>query len=343
MATPLRVQMFKESFTYQDIGLVPKELSDLETRDEASLDMEFCGDKLRLPIISAPMKTVTRGDMAKTLYLSRAAAVVARSNLEDDVDIVSPYRSNSVFLSIGLKDYEEAVDLALVTGIKRFCVDVANGFNKNIANVITYIKSKPNTYVIAGNVASVEGYEYLSRMHVNAVRVGIGNGAMCSTSIATGIGVGQASLIRELADFKTSGRYLSDYPRADIIADGGIKEPGDVCKAIALGADIVMIGTMLAGTDEAPGDIIEHSGRKFKLHAGEASKHTKGNSRYVEGVSTLVPYKGSVRLILKQLEDGLKSSMSYMGCRTLEEFRHLPSDCFVRLSNSARIERQPQI
>lgn len=157
----------------------------------------------------------------------------------------------------------------------------------------------------------------------------------CSTSLATGIGIGQASLIREIAEFKMN----VNMPCPEIIADGGIKTAADIVKAIALGADVVMIGNLFAGTDEAPGSILIHEGKKYKHFAGQASMHVKGSNTFVEGADILVPYKKSVKDVWKALEDGIRSGMAYMNCKTIEELKYLPDECFVLLGDAAKAER----
>ncbi len=333
-----------ETLTYDDIALVPRLLSKISSRDEVSIDTTFMGLELESPILSAPMKTVTGPYMAQTLGLLGCLGVMARtSSHEQDVINFKNCNKSGVepVVSVGLKGITEQITSYMEAGASRFCIDVANGFNENVAEVIQYIRNEipggDNLWLMAGNVGSVQGYEYLAQLDIDAVRVGIGNGSLCSTSIATGIGMGQVSLLREIT---LRRRQLIGKSPA-VIADGGIKEPGHVAKAIALGADVVMIGTLFAGCAESPGEVVEKDGLKFKTHAGEASKHSKGNNRYVEGVSTLVPLKGSVGDILKELDDGLKSSMAYMGCRTIKEFNNLPDDCFVKLSSNARAERLP--
>lgn len=156
----------------------------------------------------------------------------------------------------------------------------------------------------------------------------------CSTSLATGIGVGQASLVREIADY-----YHNSKSTAQIIADGGIREVGDIAKGIALGAHTVMVGSFFAGTDETPGEVVNGEKEFF----GEASEAAKNHEKFVEGIVTKVSVKGSVKRILDQIGDGLASCISYMGYSRLKDLRYLGDDCFVRLTENARLERTPHI
>jgi IMP dehydrogenase len=211
-------------------------------------------------------------------------------------------------------------------------IDTANGFHTAVRDTILRLqKEDPLLNIIAGNVGSVEGFKFLADLGVYAVRVGVGNGSVCSTSIATGIGSGNASLIRDIAN--------SRHSETLIIADGGMKTSGDVAKALALGADLVMTGRMFAGCKESPGPVLKFRGELYKSYAGQASHAVKKSDKYIEGDDTLVPYCGTVQEVWSRLEDGIRSCMSYMNCKTIKELVYLPDENFRILSVAAKTER----
>jgi IMP dehydrogenase len=170
----------------------------------------------------------------------------------------------------------------------------------------------------------------------DAVRVGIGSGSVCSTSIQTGIGIGQVSSLLNVLFYRNDLKL-----KIRVIADGGIKSAGDISKAIALGADTVMLGRMLAGTKETPGEVIKYSGQLWKKYRGSASFGVKMRNEFIEGEETMVGYKGTVQHVIDSISDGLRSSMSYMNCFTIEELQKI--DTFAILSNSSYLERLPKI
>jgi IMP dehydrogenase/GMP reductase len=324
----------KQTYTYSDIGLVPTELSTIRSRDDVDPSTYFLGHDLTLPIIAAPMNTVVGQDMADKLVELGGV----------------PCLPHGVVHSEGICSF--SVKYTVNKGVhwgnsgKTICIDVANGFSEQVGFCIAKLKAaNPSLRIITGNVASVEGYEFLAKAGADAVRCGIGGGHMCSTSIKTGVGVGQASLIRDITKARVSLAYESGSPESRwprIIADGGIKTPGCVAKAIALGADVVMVGTLFGGCEESPGPVIKYNGKLYKQMAGQASFAVKRSTKYVEGDDTLVPYSGKLEKTWSKLEDGIRSAMSYMNCRTLEELRHLPDENFCLLSPSAKSERQVQ-
>jgi IMP dehydrogenase len=171
-------------------------------------------------------------------------------------------------------------------------------------------------YLVAGNVGSSETFKWLEEQGVDAIRVGIAGGNVCETRSETGVFAPAISAIFDAAKVRKS---------AKIIADGGIRTPSDFCKALASGADLVMAGSIFAGTDESPGKVILVDGKKFKILRGSASYSTQESVGkepiYVEGDETLVPYRGSVKKVIDRFKNGLLSSMSYCNARTLEEYR----------------------
>lgn len=223
------------------------------------------------------------------------------------------------FISVGLEEKDFVKD-AYQYGARLYTLDVANGFNRSVEPMIKYIKDLEDTYIIAGNVASREGFKYLTELGVDVIRVGIGTGSMCTTSIMTGIGQGTVSALLECVEER---KTLSN--KSLVIADGGITNAGDVAKALAAGADLVMVGRLLAGTKEAAGNILKYNGKLYKPYRGSASfavqKQSGKNPYYVEGDETIVEYKGSVQNIFDQLEAGLRSAFSYMAAVDCESFR----------------------
>jgi len=325
--------MFKQSYTYQDIGLVPTSLSTLKSRDDADTLSNFLDIAIELPLIVAPMRRVVSLALTKAIYnLTGVVILPHHEDFDEDKRIIR--EAKLVIPSIPVKGYQSRLRWISDIGLGTVCINTANGHHENLRPVMK-MANELGMRVIAGNVGSVEGFKYLADLGVRAIRVGIGPGAGCTTSIATGIGMGQASLIREIAKSKHAWDTA-------IIADGGIKTPGDMVKAIALGADFVMAGFIFAGSEESPGQVIKFNNKKYKQYAGEASFAVKRSKKYVEGDETLVPYSGPVANTWHRFEDGLRSAMAYMNARTLDELRLLPDENFRLLSHSAKEERRAQ-
>ena len=309
---------FKNALSFDDVLLVPKK-SDIQSREEVDLTVELKDDRLTLPIVSSPMDTVTETDMAATMALYGGLGIVHRYNtIEEQCNLVSMggwKKGAAIGVSSDLLERSRALWDA---GVKIFCVDVAHGHHSLMERGIKTLKDSfgEEATIIAGNVATAQGYFDLSQWGADAIRVGIGGGSICSTRIQTGHGVPTFQSICDCA--------MVDGP--PIIADGGIKNSGDIVKALAAGADVVMLGSLLAGTTESPGDVFSGSGdKKYKVYRGMASVEAqvawRGEARSLEGISTTIPYKGSVKTILDSLRQNIKSGLSYTGVRTIRELQ----------------------
>lgn len=334
------------SLTYDDISLLPNQISSVAHRSDCDTSADFLGVRLDVPVIASPMNTVCGGKMMKTMSDLKCLGIIHRFNSIDEqiseinsnVPSDSQYKGAAVGIN-GETDKERLTKLA-DSGTKIICIDIANGGSSGIEKFLNLSAGVIKQYdikIIAGNVASYEATKYLIDLKVDAIRVGIGNGAMCSTSIKSGIGIGQVdAIIRAL---KAKEDLKSDIK---IIADGGINTPGAMCKAIALGCDAVMFGRVLAGSEEAPGDVLKYNNQRWKKYCGSASFAVKQDKKnYIEGEESLVPYKGSVTKIIQEYKEGLQSSMSYLNSVSLDEYK--AKSTFVILSGSAFNERKPQI
>jgi IMP dehydrogenase len=252
--------------------------------------------------------------------------------------------------AVGVKgDFMERTESLLEAGADVIVVDIAHGHSENAVNTIRHIKKAfPDSELIAGNVATAPGAEDLIKAGVDAVKVGVGSGSICITRVVTGSGVPQLTAVLDCA--KVGQKH--DVP---IISDGGIRTSGDVTKALAAGASTVMVGSILGGTDESPGSFLTKNGKRFKIYRGMASFYASlgrkskeyGNisieddlNDYVaEGVEAMVPYKGSVTDILKQLTGGVRSGLSYCGAHTIKQMQENAE--FIKMSNAGFVESQP--
>ncbi|MBT8378713.1 MAG: guanosine monophosphate reductase [Ignavibacteria bacterium] len=326
---------YQQSLTYNDISLIPTEVSRIKTRKEVNTDTEFLGNKLALPLLSSPMESITGIEMAKELSSLGCLGIVNRfdSSLKEiisDKKNVDDIIAVSVALNSDIATIEELADTGSL-----ICIDTANANNMEVLKKTEQIKSKFNVKVIVGNIAHGASLNQLVDVGADAVRVGIGSGSVCTTSIQTGLGIGQVSSLLNVY-------FAREEKKLDIkiIADGGIKGAGDIAKAIAVGADAVMVGRLLAGARETPGEVIRYNDQLWKKYRGSASFGVKMRNEFIEGEETMVPYKGVVKNVINAISDGLKSSMSYMNCFNLQELRN--ADTFAVLSNYSYLERLPK-
>jgi len=252
--------------------------------------------------------------------------------------------------AVGVKgDFMDRTESLLEAGADVIVVDIAHGHSENAVNTVHHIKKAfPNSELIAGNVATASGAEDLIKAGVDAVKVGVGSGSICITRIVTGSGVPQLTAVLDCA--KVGKKH--DVP---IISDGGIRTSGDITKALAAGSSSVMVGSILGGTDESPGSFMTRNGKRFKIYRGMASfyaslgRTSKENGKvsfeddlndYVaEGVEAMVPYKGTVTDILKQLTGGIRSGLSYCGAHTIKQMQENAE--FIKMSHAGYAESQP--
>jgi len=252
--------------------------------------------------------------------------------------------------AVGVKgDFLERSESLLEAGADTLVVDIAHGHSENAISTVRHIKKAfPDCELIAGNIATAQGAEDLMKAGVDAVKVGVGSGSICITRVITGSGVPQLTAVMDCAKI---GR---DYG-IPIISDGGTRTSGDATKALAAGASTVMVGSMLGGTDESPGTVFTKNGKRFKVYRGMASlaasigrksKETGStsfdddlNDYVAEGVEAMVPYKGTVVDILKQLTGGVRSGLSYCGAHTIPQMQTNAE--FIKMSRAGFAESQP--
>ena len=310
--------------SYDDVLLKPQ-YSDITSRSEIDLTIDLGKTlQLEIPILASPMDTISEVDMAVALDKTGGSAVIHRYNSIDvQAEIITnsvKKLRNNVGAAVGISgDYLERATAAFNAGATFICVDVAHGHHAMMKTALERLRVMlgDDYHIMAGNVATLEGINDLADWGADSVRCNIGGGSICSTRIQTGHGLPGLQTIFECA--KTDRDVA-------IIADGGIKNSGDMVKALAAGADAVMVGSLLSGTDEAPGKVLTaQDGSKWKSYRGMASKEAqidwKGKYSSFEGVTSRVPYRGSVVSILEDLERGIRSGLSYSGARTLAELQ----------------------
>jgi len=329
----------KESLSFDDVLLEPK-YSDIRSRNEVDIGNHLSETAyLDLPVISSPMDTVTEDEMSWTMYDEGGLGVVHRYNtIEEQVALVKK-RKGFLAAAIGVTgEYEERACALFDAGIHYLCLDVAHGHHVLVKNALKTLRELfgDTVHLMAGNVATLEAFNDLADWGANSIRVGIGGGSICSTRINTGHGV---PTFQSIHDCSYSDRD------AKIIADGGIKNSGDIVKALAAGADFVMLGSMLAGTDESPGEIFTSGNKKYKVYRGMASRSAqldwRGKSSSPEGISTTIPYKGPVSDILRDIGGNIRSGFSYTGARDLRELQS--KAIFIRQTSASQIESSTHI
>lgn len=304
--------------TFDDVLVVPN-YSDISSRQEIDTSVQFLGFKLDVPIISANMDYVTGIDMVKAMRDAGGLGVLHRfADWELQLkwfDILDKENVPFIF-SVGIRDEDESFNRILDVSDEfpnavAVCIDVAHGHHGKVGSLVTRVKEKLQLKVIAGNVATQEGAEFLRDAGADAIKVGIGAGSVCTTRSVAGVGVPQLSAIIETSDIGIP-----------IIADGGIRSSADIVKALIVGATVVMVGSLIAGAAECPSPKVKgEDGRNYRPYRGQSIFGSNGDRYVREGIEGYVEDKGPVSEILHNLQAGLRSGMSYVGARNIEELR----------------------
>jgi IMP dehydrogenase len=335
--------------SFNDTLILPQ-FSSVKSRKDCDTSTNFLGEQLTTPIMSSNMDTVTEHHMATAMEKAGGIGCLHRfMTIEENIEqlLKSP---QGTFVSVGVGSAElERAKALYDNNAYNFIIDVAHGASTQVVAMYEKMREAlPDANIVVGNFAtasSVKEFNKLSRYKLQAIKVGVGSGSHCTTRIVTGCGL---PTLQSLLDCKSLG--------IPMIADGGIKNSGDIAKALAAGASIVMLGNLLAGTDETPGQLISddntfiaipsnYVSKKYKQYRGSASKESyevqgkTAEHRTAEGESSLVPYKGPVGNVVQELTAGLKSAMSYVGAVNLEEFQD--KAILVEVSHSSYLEGTP--
>ena len=339
----------KEALTFDDVTLAPKYSNILPSDVDTSIKLTDTL-KLKIPLLSSAMDTVTESKMAIAIAKAGGLGIIHRNlDLKKQVLEIKKVKKQNLLvgaaIGAGPNEFKRA-ELILKENLDMVVVDTAHGHTKKVAEIIKFIKRVKNkkTALCAGNIATPDAAKFLIKLGVDVIKVGIGPGSICTTRLVAGIGVPQLSAILNV-------RNGIKKNKVKIISDGGVKYSGDLAKAFAAGADAVMIGSLFAGTDEAPGKLIKRNGKLFKSFRGMGSvgamnkgssdryfqSKQKDISKYVpEGVEGLAKYKGKVDRIIYKLVGGLRSSMGYLGSKQIKNLRNKPQ--FVKITKAGFYE-----
>lgn len=305
-----------EVFDYEDIQLIPNK-NIIKSRSEADTSVKFGPKTFKIPVVPANMETVINDELAIWLAQNDYFYIMHRFQPEKREGFIKMMHSKNLYasISVGIKPEEyEFIDQLVADNEKPeyITIDVAHGHSDYVIQMIHYIKEQlPDSFLIAGNLGTPEAVREIENAGADATKIGIGPGKACITKLKTGFGTGGWQL--------AALRLCSKAARKPMIADGGIRFNGDIAKSIRFGASMVMIGSLLAGHEETPGNMISIDGKKYKQYWGSASERQKGAYRNVEGRQMLVPYRGHIADTLNEMQQDLQSSISYAGGRKLND------------------------
>lgn len=336
---------WRHGLTFDDVLVYPRK--SLPSRFNINTETRITRrHKIKIPIITANMDTVTESEMMVAMYRLGGCGIIHRNcTIQHEVDEIRHAQKmepgmKTIAASIGVKDYEDRAPAIINAGVNVVTIDIAHGHSDSMLRVVDYLKTNfPDVDVIAGNVATPEGTSELIRAGADAIKVGIGGGSMCTTRLVTGFGIPQLTSIVECVQ-------VAKEANIPIISDGGIRYSGDIVKAIVAGADSVMIGNLAAATKETPGKIVAlPGGKKCKIYRGMASTAAREQmmenvpeEMAPEGVETILEYKGSIIPIINQLVGGIRSGMSYGNASSFDELR----ECnFIVVTSNVAKENRP--
>lgn len=327
-----------EGLSFDDVLISPKYNKILSRKDVNFKTRVTRNYEIEIPILAANMDTVCESKMAIALGKLGGLGVIHRfMTIEEQVKQVREVKKEGLLCAaaIGVKDVEERVKSLSEAGVNILVIDIAHGHSKYAGKTLDYIKQNyPKIDVMAGNIATKDAAEYFLSKGADAVKVGIGPGSLCTTRLMTGAGIPQITAIMDV--------YEATKGEIPICADGGIKLPGDLTKAIGAGANTIMMGFVFAGTEESPGDIIEKDGKKFKIYRGSASydvsvkkaelNHEEKKPISIEGERTEIPYRGSIGPIIEKFLGGFASGMTYLGAKEMKNI--IGKADFIKITSS---------
>ena len=339
----------KEALTFDDVTMAPKYSevlpSEVDTSTQLSKNLI-----LKIPLLSSAMDTVTESKMAIAIAKAGGIGVIHRNlDIKKQINEIKKVKQKKLMVgaAVGAGPMEiKRAKAILKEKVNLIVVDTAHAHSKKVSEIIKMIKKNKSEDVAlsAGNIATAEAAKFLIKLGVNIIKVGIGPGSICTTRLVAGIGVPQLSAIIEV-------KKGVKNKNVKIISDGGIKYSGDLAKALSAGADAIMIGSLFAGTTEAPGKLIKKNGKLYKNFRGMGSvgamnkgsadryfqKKEKDSSKYVpEGVEGYVKFKGNIQNIIYKLVGGLKSSMGYLGAKKIFKLKIKPN--FVKITKAGFYE-----
>jgi IMP dehydrogenase len=332
------------ALSFDDVLLRPL-YSEIESRfSDISIDQTLVNlGQFDLPVISSPMDTVTETEMAISIHHAGGLGIIHRYNtINEQSDMVAEVAEEGIRVgaAIGVTgDFVERATALRDAGANLLCLDVAHGHHANVRYALGVLRKTfgDGIHIMAGNVATLEGFNDLADWGADSIRVGIGGGSICSTRMHTGHGV---PTLQSILDCAQSDRDVI------MVADGGIRTSGDMVKALAAGADFVMAGSLFAGTEESPGEVItNYNGTVCKVYRGMASKEAqhswRGRHSSIEGITHNVPLRGPLNVVLDEIDARIRSGLSYSGVTNIPELQIKRR--FIRQTSAGQIESSTHI